>query len=189
MNRKLMRYTLIGLIVLAAIWAAVPEISKAFGLRAFWPALGTVSEHSVEAGPCVDEGVTLVVDYGQASKRATRTACAVSYGQLDTDTGWNLFAATQMTVEGTLDYPTGFVCRIAGFPDRRTQDCSHVPAANAGHWAYFIATDASGWHYAQVGAASSHPACGTWQGWRFIPMGETRIRPPRVAPETFSCHG
>lgn len=189
MNRKLMRYTLIGLIVLATIWAAVPELTKALGIKSFWPALGTISEKSVTRGQCIDEGVTLVVDFGSASKRAIRTACAVSFGQRDSDTGWNLFAATRMTVEGTLDYPTGFVCRIAGYPDRRTQDCNHVPGANAGHWAYFIATDASSWHYAQTGSAISHPACGTWQGWRFIPIGETRIKPPRVTPETFSCNG
>jgi len=189
MNRNLMRYTLIGLIVLATIWAAVPEITKALGVKVAWPSLGTISEKPVTQSACVDEGVTLVIDFGTGSQRKAKTICAATFGTQQLDTGWTLFAAGRIAVEGTADYPTGFVCRIDGFPNSQSERCEHVPGSNAGHWAYFTATDASGWHYSQIGSALSHPHCGNWQGWRFVPAGETRILPPRVKPEPFDCNG
>jgi hypothetical protein len=189
MNRNLMRYTLIGLILLAAISAAVPEVTKALGVQSFWPNLGAVSEKAISQDACSDEGVTLVIDYGSQSQRPTSSQCAVKYGDSGADSGWNLFSATRNTVAGTSDYPEGFVCRINGFPNSKVESCRHTPSLGSGTWAYFIATDASGWHYAQIGASVSHPLCGTWQGWRFIPAGQQRIAPPRVTPQTFQCNG
>lgn len=189
MNRNLMRYTLIGLILLAAVFAAVPEIVRALGIHSSWTNFGTISEKPVTRGACVDEGVTLVVDFGPSSNRATQTWCAATYGQVSTNTGWSLFAAAHLTVSGTADYPTGFVCRIEGFPTSKTESCQHVPNSGSGSWAYFTATDASGWHYSQVGASVAHPKCGSWQGWRYIEAGAVRIAPPRVAAAPFKCNG
>lgn len=188
MNRNLMRYTLMGLMLLAILSAVLPEVAKALGVKILGEPLSTISEKHLSDGACVDEGVTLVVDYGTVSKRQKQVFCLVNFGQKPSDTGWGLFGAANVKVEGTKDYPTGFVCRVNDYPSASQESCDMVPSATHGSWAYFTAVPGSGWRYSPAGAAMSYPTCGQWQGWRYIEAGESRNNPPRLPAMPIKCN-
>lgn len=186
MNRKFIRGTLLVLIAMAAIYAAAPSLGKLVGITIRDPMTSFV-ERQVVNGPCEDDGVTLVIDYGSRSKRPIQTFCATHYGVNTSDNGWDLFAAASQKANGTADYPTGFVCRINGFPSRQQQSCSSPASGTFGSWAYFTAARGTGWVYSHVGVANDTAVCGDWKGWRFVYAKDSQTLPPRVLPTAFKC--
>lgn len=186
MNRKLMRATLLFFVAVAALYAAAPYLAKLVGITITDPMTSFV-ERQVVAGPCVDDGVTLVIDYGDKSKRPVQTFCATHFGVNASDNGWNLFSAAGQQVTGTADYPTGFVCRINGFPATKDQSCASPAAGTLGNWAYFKALPGQDWSYSHVGVGGDKAVCGQWEGWRFVYTNGDQLNPPRVAATPFKC--
>ncbi len=134
---------------------------------------------------CSVQSTTLLVDFGTGATPRSSLRCASNFS----GTGWQLFAATGFRVEGTSQYPTGFVCRIEQVPAPSSDTCLNTPGAKTGHWAYFYATAASPiWHYSLQGAGIRKPACGNWDGWRFLlPDEAPATNPPRQEPKPYSC--
>ena len=192
MNRKLLRITLIGLVALVAFAAVWPALSGAVGLKVQTVGvqpLGTSLDKTYYQGQCQSKrpGITLVVDYGSLKSGNPEIRCALP-GETEKLTGWSLFLDAGIKVEGTSDYPTGFVCRINGLPTADKQDCLHTPTAGEGTWQYFTASKAGGWHFSMVGSAMSHPACGDYQGWRFVTLSDgSGPHLPRVTPKPIAC--
>jgi hypothetical protein len=187
MYRKLMRWALLAFIVLAAAYTVWPSLAGAVGIS--FPVANQTSAAApkVSAGPCSNRGVTLVIDYGDANGRPASTTCVDSFGESAGDTGWGLFAAAGQSVEGTADYPSGFACRINGFPSHAEASCANTANLGNGRWAYFRAYTSSGWQYSRVGASMAHPLCGGWEGWRYVSNSDTKVSPPRVSPRPFKC--
>lgn len=151
--------------------------------------LSTVSETNAgdqtkAFGFCNSNGVSLVIDYGSANS----ADLAINCGENFSGTGWELFAATEQKVEGTTEYPVGFVCRINDFPTVAEQSCSSTPDSTQGSWAYYYATAQLGnnWLFSATGASTRKPKCGDVDAWVFIKSGE-KTREPAVTPVTFQC--
>lgn len=170
-----LRMVLIALVALVAVGSMVSTI----------PSEKPLSQGSFAEGQCGEkEGVSLVVDFGTSSNRETLERCALDFKQ----TGWDIFAAVGLEVDGTSEYPTGFVCRLAGWPTIEAQPCSKTPTAAQGSWAYFSAAEDKGWQFSGQGAAMRKPSCGNVEGWRFVESGEVASQSwPRVDAQTSSC--
>ena len=174
MSRIRLRWVLVALVALVALGgmiSRVPNIDLGF----------------YSSKDCSVQSTTLLVDFGTGATPQSSLRCASNF----TGTGWQLFAATGTRVEGTNQYPTGFVCRIEQTPSAAAEPCVSTPDAKTGHWAYFYATAADGpvWHYSLQGAAMRKPKCGDWDGWRFILPGENAATtPPRQEPAPYSCN-
>lgn len=170
-----LRMVLIALVALVAVGSMVSTI----------PSEKPLSQGSFAEGQCDEEdGVSLVVDFGTSSDRDALELCALDF----TSTGWDVFAAVELVVEGTSEYPTGFVCRLDGWPTMEQQACSKTPTAAQGSWAYFSASENKGWQFSGQGAAMRKPACGSVEGWRFVEAGEVASQSwPRVDAKTSSC--
>lgn len=152
-------------------------------------ALSTVSKSQTDTiasteGFCSSEGVGLVIDYGTKSDRPATIACSLSF----IGSGWELFSATNQGVEGTSEYPSGFVCRINDFPSAAEQPCTSTPTSAQGSWAYYYATSQLGdhWMFSAAGAAMRKPSCGDVDAWVFINPGE-KSHEPSTPPQTFKC--
>ena len=152
-------------------------------------ALNTVSKSPVtapakSAGFCSSDGVSLVIDYGKQANADPVISCGFSFE----GTGWALFAATEQKVEGTTEYPVGFVCRINGFPDAKDQPCTSTPTGAQGSWAYYYATAQLGnhWMFSAAGASMRKPKCGDVDAWVFLNPGE-KTHEPSLAPLTHTC--
>lgn len=152
-------------------------------------ALSTVSKSPVtypakSSGFCSSDGVSLVIDYGKQSNTDPVISCGFSF----TGTGWQLFAATEQKVEGTAEYPIGFVCRINGFPNAKEQPCTSTPTGAQGSWAYYYASAELGnhWLFSAAGASMRKPKCGDVEGWVFLNPGE-KTHQPSVEPSTHLC--
>jgi hypothetical protein len=189
MNRKLLRATLIGLVLLAATATVWPALSSAVGLKLDWGSQTKPSGWVASSnGACANKGVTVVVDFGISSQKPVTTECV---GMVtDPLTGWEYISLFEHKVQGTAQYPTGFVCRIDGFPSVAKQDCQHTPTYSEGTWAYYQATLENGgvWKPSPVGAAMTRPVCGNYEGWRFIEAGQsTSQESPRFKPQPFEC--
>lgn len=100
-------------------------------------------------------GVTVLVQFPD---RHIETGCAAGHPVSGVDA---------LTSAGfSLTYVTGvpFVCRIDGEPHKA--GCSRTPPAQA-FWAYFHSSRNGRWVYNTLGPASSAPAPGSVEGWRF----------------------
>jgi len=183
MTRRLLRITLIGLVALVALAAVLPSLSAAVGLNISFDEPTATSGISV-AGECTHEGVTLVIDYGLEADRKPEVLCAKGFN----GTGWELFNAVSRKVEGTQQYPTGFVCRVNGYPSDAEQDCANTPTRKQGTWTYFnmAAGQKPGWRFSMQGAGVRNPECGSVEGWVFS-SSSTPLNHPRVAPQPFIC--
>ncbi|MFM6978202.1 MAG: hypothetical protein ACKOWR_05785 [Micrococcales bacterium] len=176
--RLSLRAVLIALIGLVAIGGLVTS-----------GVIGTAPEResnqsTVATGFCQSEGVSLLIDYGTQVDRQPTIACSNNFA----GTGWELFGATKQSVEGTLEYPTGFVCRINDFPTKTDQPCTTTPTSAEGSWAYYYATSQLGdhWMFSAAGAGMRKPDCGDVDAWVFINSGE-KSHEPSIAPDTFKC--
>ena len=173
MSRFRLRTVLIALLALVAIGGLISRVPNLN--------LGFYSSKD-----CSVQSTTLVVDFGTGSTPQSSLRCASNF----TGTGWQLFAATGFHVEGTSQYPTGFVCRIEQVPSPRQDACLNTPDNKNGHWAYFYSTASTGntWHFSPIGAATRKPKCGDWDGWRYLLPGEDAAsNPPRQEPSPYSC--
>ena len=185
MTRRLLRITLIGLVALVATAAAWPVLVQLTGFKISFsqPAISTSSANSVTAD-CTGDGVTLVIDPGDSAGTTPWIQCVKDFE----GTGWDLFAAAGSKVEGTAQYPVGFVCRIDGYPTVLNQDCQNTPTRKQGTWVYFnMAAGAKPiWRFAMQGAATRRPECGSIEGWVFS-SSEHPLDHPRVTPQPTVC--
>ncbi len=172
-----LRTVLIALVALVAIGGLVST-----------GALSTVSGGDDKAGLnsagfCKTDGVSLLLDYGTGEQ--PDIFCAESFE----GTGWELFDATSQAVEGTTEYPVGFVCRINDFPSAEEQSCSSTPSGAEGSWAYYYASAELGnnWMFSAAGASMRKPKCGDVDAWVFLKSGE-EAHEPSIAPMTRSCN-
>ena len=158
-----LRVALIGLVALVAIGGLL-RVSSPMPLGV------TATKH-----------VTLVVDFGSQSARPAIVKRLT--GLAASATGWSLFSAASISVEGTAQYPAGFVCRIAGWPSNATEDCKNTPGAK-GHWAYFVTDQrlGHGWVLSGQGASQHVSPCGAWEGWLWVGEGVSASS-PSVAPK------
>jgi hypothetical protein len=147
----------------------------------------TPSAHAeARAANSFSKNVTVVVDFGKKSGRATRV---ISLSNVpSTASGWTLLAKTKLKIAGTQQYPTGFVCRIAGWPTSKEQDCADTPTYKEGHWAYYVTNFAvgTGWLMSGQGSATHVPDCGGYEGWSWIAGGEM-TKPPRFKVAVRAC--
>ena len=161
-----MLIALVALVAAGAVYNALP------GTGSPEPTAAKFSE-----GWCAGNGVTLHVESGES----TSTRCAIDF----TGTGWEIFAATGTKVEGTLNYPTGFVCRIESMP--ANQDCKDLPKYSEGSWSYYFApVGAKAWTFSPTGAALRSPECGSAEAWVFV-ASNALIANPREKPVTKPC--
>jgi len=131
---------------------------------------------------------TLVIDFGDAPNH--RILVRKLNDLPPSITGWELFKSAGVSVQGTDQYPTGFVCRIADWPTAANQNCHDTPTYAQGHWAYFVTNKnlGDGWVLSGQGAAMHHPECGGYEGWLWIsPKNPAIPAAPRIYPKITEC--
>lgn len=173
MSKVSLRAVLIALISLIAIGSLVsvsedkPRIIKP----------------QLTSSPCVDSGVTLIVDQG-GDQDQMLIRCVKDFK----GTGWNIFSAANLNVQGTAEYPESFVCRIDGFPSEDSEDCLATPSFTKGTWVYFNATaENTEWMRSGLGAALRTPGCGDYEGWRYLTSADQSTVAPRIEARPFKC--
>lgn len=137
-----------------------------FGVLSKNPASTPAPESSaVSSGPCLDSGVTLVIDFGSESALESKVSCLQDFA----GNGWQLLEEADLAPTGTSQYPAAFVCRIGGWPTETAQDCLDTPSYQEGTWVYFKSL-AGEWVRSGQGAAdpNNRVACGAAEGWVFI---------------------
>ena len=180
------RARLIVLSALILLVVAGSALSWAFENNIIEPSSKNQIEVSYTEGACEQNGVTLVVDFGELANREPIIRCARDFS----GTGWEIFQATAVDVAGTNQYPVGFACRIEDFPTSAEQNCLDTPKYSEGSWGYFVFTKESGWQVSQVGSATRNPECGSAEGWLFIGPGKQDAGLlPNPIPEVISCDG
>jgi hypothetical protein len=183
-----LRPVLIGLILLVGV----------IGLTRVVPATSVDGEATQGSCTPANPGVTLVVDFGVESKLPALVKCATDFNSASSSVsnelnGWQVFEAASVSVEGTVDFPVGFACRIEGFPTVADQSCQETPSYSEGHWAYFYAAAslAKGWQFSGTGSANRKPTCGGVEGWLFVKgevsNGTESSVVPSIKPEPFKC--
>ena len=171
--RIILRSALVGLVALVAVGAFLasrpaptPQV----------PNLETIA----------NKDVTLVIDYGS---EANRSIDVFDLHQVpNSSTGWDVLRQARAQVQGTDNFPTGFVCRINWWPSVAEQSCKETPKANQGHWAYFVTNLelGKGWIVSGQGSATHIPDCGGFEGWSWVPAGKS-ITPPRYEVSVRGC--
>jgi hypothetical protein len=171
LNLRVALVLLIGLVATGGLWSEFQS-----------PGSETVDR----AAKTSLKSVTLVLDFGVASGRQVKT---LKVGNLQMEaSGWDVIVKSGTVVKGTTQYPTGFVCRLDGWPTVESQDCEDTPAYTDGHWAYFVTSKklGNGWLLSGQGAASQISSCGEFEGWKWVGSGED-VTPPVVFPEVGHC--
>ncbi|CAB4633649.1 unannotated protein [freshwater metagenome] len=171
LNLRVALILLIGLVAAGGLWS---------GLQA------PGSEGVDRASKASLKSVTLVLDFGADSGRQVKT---LKVDNLEKDaSGWDVIVKSGTVVRGTSQYPTGFVCRLDGWPSEESQDCEDTPAFTDGHWAYFVTSKklGDGWLLSGQGAASHISSCGEFEGWKWVGSGED-VTPPAVLPAVGDC--
>lgn len=171
MSRRLTR--LLAVAALALLPAAVPAPAHAAGT----------------AGYCKDaSGTTVVVDFTALGGDVV-VRCSARAGS--STSGVEALQAAGLTVTGTAQYGTNFVCRIAGRPgpeeelavqgdEGYQEDCNGTPPENA-RWGYWQARNGGSWRYSQTGAGTSSTTAGGFEGWRFLMNGDSSV--PAAKPK------
>lgn len=136
------------------------------------------------AGQCQNNGVSLIVDFGELSDKKIVTCVSNYLGD-----GWGIFNAAGIEIKGTSEYPNAFMCRITGLPDAGREDCAGTPSPASGYWQYFFATHESGetWVYSAIGAATREPKCGDVEGWLFVTEKNQGASGPSITPIPIKC--
>jgi hypothetical protein len=126
-------------------------------------------------------GVSEFIDFGPGKK--IKSFCAFNFS----GTGWDLLTSTAKVV-GTSEYPTGFVCRIDGWPTAAMQDCKNTPTYAEGSWAYFLSNEDRSWSFSGTGATTHHPACGSSEAWVWVEAGGDPTNAiPSLPPRVLKC--
>ena len=132
------------------------------------------------------KSATLVIDFGKESGRAVKV---IKLANLNMEaSGWDVLAKAEVDVQGTDQFPTGFVCRIQGWPSERSESCQETPSYAKGHWAYFLSSKALGgsWILSGQGAAAHVPQCGDIEGWKWVAPNSAATE-PSVKPAADEC--
>jgi hypothetical protein len=171
LNLRVALLLLIGLVAIGGVWSGLqaPSPAKTVG----------VSESAAKSA-------TLVIDFGAQSGR---DLMVLKVENLKADaTGWDVLSQSGTTVKGTSQYPTGFVCRLDGWPTEESQTCQDTPGFRDGHWAYFVTSKQLGgnWILSGQGAATHIPECGAFEGWKWVGSGE-ETTPPSASPKLGDC--
>ena len=133
-------------------------------------------------GPCSEAGTTLVIEYGPL-ERESIVRCVQDFS----GNSWELFEAADLTVEGTANYPSSFVCRIQNLPSTEIEPCDGTPSVQTGSWIYFLANaddKPRKWQRSPVGASSRKPQCGDSEAWVFSNDAEVS---PLTTPSSNEC--
>lgn len=175
MTRKAVRFALLALLALVAAAALFRQFVKV-------ETLGPTEEPNVSQQVCDSNltGVTVVIEFSNQKQ----SYCVTHQNQ----TGWDLLNQIGAKPQGTLQYPTGFVCKLFGYPTQ--QDCKDTPVATEGTWNYFYATAEQGdeWLYSPTGASMRKPNCGDVEAWVFeVPTSEQSANHPVSLPKPFAC--
>ena len=171
LNLRVALFLLIGLVAIGGAWSGIAASQT-----------GARSEDNKTAG----KSVTLVIDFGADSGRKVDV---ITVSNLDIKaTGWDVLVHAGLKVQGTDQYPTGFVCRIEGWPSEQNESCDSTPAYSKGHWAYFLSSKKMGgnWILSGQGAATHVPECGDVEGWQWV-TPNTASNQPSVKPEADEC--
>jgi hypothetical protein len=162
-----------------ALWLLIALVA----VGGFWKA---AESNAGDIDESATKKVTLVIDFGATSNRPTVVRALDDVKQ--TATGWSLFKTAGLDAQGTDEFPSGFVCRIQGWPSEQTQDCADTPTYSEGHWAYYVTNSelGSGWILSGQGAAAHVPECGGYEGWKWVAPGE-EVSPPRENPVIEKC--
>lgn len=171
LNLRVALFLLIGLVALGGVWSGLTT-SETTGSRA--------------NGDVAEKSVALVIDFGPDSGRKVKV---VKVANLKFNaTGWDVLVHAGMKVQGTDQYPTGFVCRIEGWPSEKNESCDGTPAYSKGHWAYFLSSTKIGgnWMLSGQGAATHVPECGDVEGWKWVAPNK-EVTQPTVKPDADEC--
>lgn len=167
---------LIALVAVGSIWRASSAVEPT----------AQPSAASFFDGPCDAEhpGVSAFIDFG--GDRADIAYCAMNFS----GSGWDLLTQ-RVAVEGTKEYPTGFVCRIEGWPTAQEQNCADTPTYSEGSWVYWVADSSTdGWAMSGTGSSMRRPDCGSSEAWVFskTSVSDTENEDePKAAPVVFKC--
>lgn len=163
LNLRVALFLLIGLVAIGGVWS------------------GSQSSSSTD-----DKSATVVIDFGADSGREPKVIELT--GVPVEETGWDLLVRAEVGVQGTAQYPTGFVCRLDGWPTVAAETCDETPAYSDGHWAYYVTSPeiSKGWLLSGQGAASHVVDCGGFEGWKWVGPRE-EATPPSVSPELREC--
>ena len=167
LNLRVALFLLIGLVAVGGVWSGVQPQSgepESTGLKT----------------------ATLVIDFGSAAGKQSKI---VELSDVPaSETGWDLLVRSGIDVEGTSQYPTGFVCRLDGWPTAELEDCDETPSYADGHWAYYVTSrDLGGdWILSGQGAAAHVVECGGFEGWKWVGPREIST-PPAISPEIREC--
>jgi hypothetical protein len=132
--------------------ALFPVLLTALLVLSTGPAAASTPDKA-PAGACHGSGVSVVVDLTDAGG-GVLVGCAAG----DPATGRQALLDAGFTVA---DGPTGMICTIDATPDP-------CPKAFTGsYWSYWSAKPGGTWAAYAVGADSSHPASGGYEGWRY----------------------
>jgi hypothetical protein len=167
LNLRVALWLLIALVAVGGLWS-------------------TAQTDATQSDSANGKRVTLVIDFGAVSGLQTRVEALEKVSQAAT--GWSLFETAGISAEGTSEFPTGFLCRLEGWPTHADQDCADTPKYSEGHWAYYVTSSAigSGWLLSGRGAATHVPECGGYEGWKWVEAGE-EPSPPRLKPVIKKC--
>ena len=163
LNLRVALFLLIGLVAIGGVWS------------------GSQSSSSTD-----DKSATVVIDFGADSGREPKVIELT--GVPAEQTGWDLLVRAEVDVQGTAQYPTGFVCRLDGWPTVAAETCDETPAYSDGHWAYYVTSHeiSKGWLLSGQGAATHVVECGGFEGWKWVGPRE-EATPPSVSPEIREC--
>ena len=141
LNLRVALFLLIGLVAIGGVWSG-SQSSSSTGVKS----------------------ATIVIDFGADSGREPKVIELT--GVPVEETGWDLLVRAEVGVQGTAQYPTGFVCRLHGWPTVAAEACDETPAYSDGHWAYYVTSKelSKGWLLSGQGAASHHDLCAVWWG-------------------------
>ncbi len=171
LNLRLALFLLIGLVAIGGAWSGLHTSSST----------GEETSNSLDV-----KSATLVIDFGDDSGRSPTTIALKDLPAAAT--GWDLLVESGVSLEGTDRYPTGFVCRLDGWPTEAAEACDETPSYADGHWAYYVTSKdiSHGWLLSGQGASTHVVDCGGFEGWKWVGPGEEST-PPRMAPAASEC--
>jgi hypothetical protein len=171
LNLRVALFLLIGLVAIGGAWSGLQTSSST----------GEDAPIDLET-----KSATLVIDFGDSSGRSPKTLELNALSAAAT--GWDLLDESGVALEGTDQYPTGFVCRLDGWPTEAAEACDETPSYADGHWAYYVTSKdiSQGWLLSGQGASSHVVDCGGVEGWKWVGPREEST-PPRIAPAAREC--